>query len=139
MLVTFILSFYTEFAVAGIVVVFIFREMFSQTVMMRYLLNDHDLNKEQINELKDKIFYKQLQTSTTAILAATLIFISFSILMISEPIYLDTLFSVDRTQKIIEVLSKSYPFYITHELFAYFNVGSIMMLILLKLYEKWGK
>lgn len=139
MLITFVLSFYTSLAVFGIFAVFLLREMFSQQVLLTYLLNDHELTRKQITEIKDKIFFKQLKTSSMAIIAGILMFVSYSSLLISKPIYLIQNMTQDQIQSIVNFLSKFYPFYITHELFAYFNVGSIMVLMLLKLYEKWSR
>ena len=61
-IVTFVLSFYTKLAVFGIFGVFILREALSQQVLLTYLLNDHELTRKQITDIKDKIFYKQLKT-----------------------------------------------------------------------------
>lgn len=139
MLVTFILSFYSTFAVLGILVVFLLREVFSQRILLAYLLNDHELTRQQISVIKDKIFYKQLKTSFTAIITATLILLSYGCFFITKPIYLMQDISPDKIQKMVNILSKFYPFHLENELFAYINVGSILILILLKLYEKWSK
>ncbi|MEW5831693.1 MAG: hypothetical protein AB1763_02520 [Campylobacterota bacterium] len=139
LILTFLVSFYTKWAVFGIFAVFIFRIRFSQPVFLRYLLNDHELTGKQITEIKDKIFYKQLETSMTALLTAILILVSYSSLLFSKSIYLAKDMSFDEIQKLVSILSKPSPFYLENELFAYFNVASILVLMLLKIYEKWSK
>jgi hypothetical protein len=139
LILTFILSFYTKLAVFGILGVFVLREALSQQVLLTYLLNDHELTRKQITDIKDKIFYKQLKTSTTAIFAGILMFVSYSSSLVSKSIYLTQNMSFDEIQKLVSILSKPSPFYLENELFAYFNVTSILILMLLKIYEKWSK
>ncbi len=132
---TFILSFYTQYALFGIFVVFILREAFAQRVFLTYMLNDHELNRKQITKIKDKIFYKQLKTTTTLALTLFLMAISFLSYIYSVSIFIEP----QKYQKIIEILSKISPFHPENELFAYTNVGAILILLLLKIYEKWSK
>lgn len=139
LILTFIVSFYTKLAVFGILGVFILREALSQQVLLTYLLNDHELTRKQITDIKDKIFYKQLKTSTTAIFAVVLMFVSYNISLFSKSVYLTQNMSFEEIQKLVSILSKPSPFYLENELFAYFNVVSIMILMLLKIYEKWSK
>jgi|GEM_PF-4730142 len=139
LILTFILSFYTKLAVFGILGVFIVREGLSQQVLLTYLLNDHELTHKQITNIKDKIFYKQLKTSTTAIFTGIFMFISFASSFVSTNIYLAKDMSFEKIQKLLSILSKPSPFHLNYELFAYFNVVSIMILMLLKIYEKWSK
>lgn len=139
LILTFILSFYTKFAVFGILGVFVLREALSQQVLLTYLLNDHELTRKQITDIKDKIFYKQLKTSTTAIFALVLMFVSYNVSLFSKSVYLTESMNFDQIQKLVSILSKPSPFYLNNELFAYFNVVSIMVLMLLKIYEKWSK
>jgi len=135
LITTFILSFYTQYAVVGILVVFIFREMYAQRVFLTYLLNDHELTREQITNIKDKIFYKQLKTTRALAFTSALIIISYTTYIYSMPIFLEP----EKYQKIIVILSKISPFYVNNELFAYTNTGAIILLLLLKTYEKWSK
>ena len=134
-LVTLILSFYTQYALFAIFVVFVFREAYAQRVFLTYMLNDHELNRRQIAEIKDKIFYKQLKTSTTLILTLLLMSISFVSYLYSTTIFIEP----EKYQKLIAILSKIAPYQSENELFAYTNVGAIFVLLLLKTYEKWSK
>jgi len=133
--VTFILSFYTKYALSGIFFVFLAREAYAQRVFLTYMLNDHDLSRKQITEIKDKIFYKQLKTTTTLALTLFLMGISFFTYLYSFSIFVEP----QTHQKIIEILSKISQFYPENELFAYTNMGAILVLLLLKTYEKWSK
>jgi hypothetical protein len=139
LILTFILSFYTKLAVFGILCVFILREALSQQVLLTYLLNDHELTRKQITEIKDKIFYKQLETSMTALMTVVLMLVSYGSLLFTRSIYLAVDMSFEETQKLVSILSKPAPFQLDNELFAYFNVVSILILMLLKIYEKWSK
>ncbi len=134
-LVTFILSFYTKYAIFGIFVVFALREAYAQRIFLTYMLNDHELARQQITEIKNKIFYKQLKTTTTLILTLLLMSISFVSYFYSAAIFIEP----EKYQKLIEIFSKISPFYAENELFAYINVGAILILLLLKTYEKWSK
>jgi len=133
--VTFILSFYTKYALFGILGVFIAREAYAQRVFLTYMLNDHELSRKQITEIKDKIFYKQLKTTTTLALTLFLMGISFTSYFYSFSIFIES----QTHQKIIEILSKISQFHAENELFAYTNFGAILILLLLKTYEKWSK
>jgi len=134
-LVTFILSFYTKYAIFGIFVVFVLREAYAQRVFLTYMLNDHELSRQQITEIKNKIFYKQLKTTTILILTLFLMGISFVSYLYSTTIFLES----EKYQKLMEILSKINQFHPENELFAYTNVGAILILLLLKTYEKWSK
>jgi len=133
--VTFILSFYTKYALFGIFFVFFARELYAQRVFLTYMLNDHELSRKQISEIKDKIFYKQLKTTTTLALTLMLMGISFTSYIYSFSIFIEP----QTHQKIIEILSKISKFHAENELFAYTNIGAILVLLLLKTYEKWSK
>jgi len=132
---TFILSFYTQYAIFGILIVFALREMYAQRVFLTYLLNDHDLTRGEITDIKDKIFYKQLKTTRTLAFTILLMLLSYASYLYSVSILLEP----EKYQKIIEILSKISPFYVENELYAYTNTGAIILLLLLKLYEKWSK
>ncbi len=132
-IITFILSFYTTFAVVGIVAVFVLKLTLSQDSFLKYFLNDHEIQKEDFEYLKNKIFGKQLNILTTFIITVILTIISFSVSFITIGIYIDPL----KFSKYLNVLSYFYPFYMENELFAYANVFSISILILLKVIEKW--
>jgi len=134
-LATFIFSFYTQFAIFGIFVVFVLREAYAQRVFLTYMLNDHELSRKQIGKIKDKIFYKQLKTTTTLVITLFLMGISFISYFYSTIIFLEP----EKYQKLIDILSKISPFYAKNELFAYTNVIAIFILIILKTYEKWSK
>lgn len=132
-LITFILSFYTTFAVGGIVAVFVLKFTLSQNTFMKYFLNDHQIEKEGMEYLKNKIFGKQLNVLTTFIITVVLTMISFTMNFYTIGIYID----VERTPFLSNLLSRWYPFIPDNELFAYTNVFSIFILIFLKVIEKW--
>jgi len=138
-IIAFILSFYTIYALLSIFVIFILREVFSQRILLTYLLNDHELTRKQISEIKDKIFYKQLKTTTTLIFTIILMLVTYGGYLITNTVFLTPYLQFEETQIAVQWLSKLAPFHIENELFAYVNVGSILMLMILKLYEKWSK
>lgn len=130
---TFIASFYTTLAVFGIIVVFILKVSLSQNIFMKYFLNDHQIEKEDIEYLKNKIFGKQLNVLTTFIITVILTIISFSVSFITIGIYID----IEKIPFLSNLLSRWYPFIPDNELFAYANIFSIFILIFLKVIEKW--
>ncbi|WP_151948470.1 hypothetical protein [Aliarcobacter butzleri] len=132
-LITFIASFYTTYAVGGIVAVFVLKFTLSQNVFMNYFLNDHQINKDDVEYLKNKIFGKQLNVLTTFIITAILTMISFSVSFITIGIYIDP----SKFLSFENILSTWYPFIPDNELFAYTNIFSIFILIFLKIIEKW--
>ena len=135
MVTTAILSFYTPLAFIGIFVVFMLRELYAQRIFLTYMLNDHELSRKQITEIKDKIFYKQLKTITTLIFTLLLMGISGVFYFYSGTVFLEP----EKYPKLIEILSKLSPFHSENELFAYINIVAIFALLLLKTYEKWSK
>lgn len=132
-LFTFLLSFYTTFAVVGIVAVFILKVSLSQNVFMKYFLNDHQIEKDDVEYLKNKIFGKQLNVLTTFIITIGLTMISFTMSFYTIGIYID----VEKTPFLSNLLSRWYPFISDNDLFAYVNIFSIFIIILLKVIEKW--
>ena len=132
-LFTFLLSFYTTFAVIGIITVFILKVSLSQNVFMKYFLNDHQIEKKDMEYLKNKIFGIQLNVLTTFMITVVLTIISFSVSFITIGIYID----IEKTPFLSNLLSRWYPFIPDNELFAYTNIFSIFILILLKVIEKW--
>lgn len=132
-IITFIASFYTPFAVVGIVAVFVLKLSLSQNSFLKYFLNDHQINKEDFEYLKNKIFGKQLNVLTTFIITIALTMMSFVVSFYTIEIYINPL----KFPFLINTLSRFYPFYVENELFAYTNVFSIFIIILLKVIEKW--
>ena len=132
-LITFIASFYTSLAVIGIVVVFVLKLSLSQNSFLKYFLNDHQIDKADFEYLKNKIFGKQLNILTTFIITIALTMISFVMSFYTIGIYINPL----KFPFLINTLSRFYPFYVENELFAYTNIFSIFIIILLKVIEKW--
>ena len=132
-IITFIASFYTTFAVVGIVAVFVLKLALSQNAFMKYFLNDHEIEKKDFEYLKNKIFGKQLNILTIFIITVVLTIMSFSVSFITIGIYIDPL----KFSKYLNGLSYFYPFYMENELFAYTNVFSIFIMIFFKVIEKW--
>lgn len=139
LIITCVLSFYTPYAIVGIFSVFILREIFSQKVLLTYLLNDHELTRKQIEVIKDKIFFKQLKTLTTLTVAIVLMLLAYVAYMFTNTLFLTPYLQFHETHLAIQWLSKIAPFHVENELFAYVNIGSIMIMMLLKIYEKWSK
>ena len=100
---------------------------------MKYFLNDHQIEKKDMEYLKNKIFGKQLNVLTTFMITVVLTIISFSVSFITIGIYID----IEKTPFLINTLSRWYPFIPDNELFAYANIFSIFILIFLKVIEKW--
>ncbi|MFY4862022.1 hypothetical protein ACOTWK_04025 [Aliarcobacter butzleri] len=132
-IITFIASFYTTFAVIGIVAVFILKASLSQNSFLKYFLNDHQIDKVDFKYLKNKIFGKQLNILTTFIITIILTMISFTMSFYTIGLYID----IEKTPFLSNLLSRWYPFYVENELFAYANIFSIFILIFLKVIEKW--
>lgn len=132
-LITFIASFYTSLAVIGIVAVFVLKLTLSQNSFLKYFLNDHQIDKDDFEYLKNKIFGKQLNILTTFIITVVLTLMSFSASFYTIGIYINPL----KFPFLINTLSRFYPFYMENELFAYTNIFSIFILIFLKVIEKW--
>lgn len=132
-IITFIASFYTTFAVTGIVAVLILKASLSQNSFLKYFLNDHEIQKEDFEYLKNKVFGKQLNVLTTFIITIVLTMISFTMSFYTIGIYID----IEKTPFLSNLLSRWYPFYVENELFAYANIFSISILIFLKVIEKW--
>lgn len=132
-IITFIASFYTTFAVIGIVAVFILKASLSQNSFLKYFLNDHQIDKVDFEYLKNKIFGKQLNILTTFIITIILTMISFTMSFYTIGLYID----IEKTPFLSNLLSRWYPFYVENELFAYANIFSIFILIFLKVIEKW--
>lgn len=132
-LFTFLLSFYTTFSVIGIITVFILKASLSQNIFMKYFLNDHQIEKQDMEYLKNKIFGKQLNVLTTFIITTILTMISFTMSFYTIGIYID----IEKIPFVSNLLSKWYPFIPDNELFAYTNIFSIFIIILLKVIEKW--
>lgn len=132
-LIIFISSFYTTFAVGGIIAVFVLKLTLSQNSFLKYFLNDHQIEKEDMEYLKNKIFGKQLNVLTTFIITVILTMISYTMSFYTIGIYID----VEKIPFLSNLLSRWYPFYVENELFAYANIFSIFIIILLKVIEKW--
>ena len=132
-IITFIASFYTSLAVIGIVAVFVLKLSLSQNSFLKYFLNDHQIEKQDFEYLKNKIFGKQLNILTTFIITVVLTMMSFTMSFYTVGICID----IEKTPFLSNLLSKWYPFIPDNELFAYTNVFSIFILIFLKIVEKW--
>ena len=132
-IITFILSFYASFAGLGILIVFILEFSFSQNSFLKYYLNDYQIEKEDFEYLKNKIFGRQLNILITCIIAIILTILSLVMSFYTIGIYINS----EKFSIYLNVLSRFYPFYMENELFAYTNVFSISILIFLKIIEKW--
>jgi ABC-type multidrug transport system fused ATPase/permease subunit len=132
-IITFLLSFYSSFAGLGILVVFILQFFLSQNSFLKYYFNDYQIEKEDFEYLKSKIFGRQLNILVTFIIAIVLTILSLIMNFYTIGIYINP----EKFSIYLNVLSRFYPFYMENELFAYTNVFSIFILILLKVMEKW--
>lgn len=132
-IITFILSFYTSLAGLGILVVFILQFFLSQNSFLKYYLNDYQIEKEDFEYLKNRIFGKQLNILVTFIIAIIITILSLVMSFYTIGIYINP----EKFSIYLNVLSRFYPFYMENELFAYTNIFSISILIFLKIIEKW--
>lgn len=133
LIITFILSFYSSFAGLGILIVFILQFFLSQNSFLKYYFNDYQIQKEDFEYLKNKIFGRQLNILVTFIIAIVLTILSLMMNFYTIGIYINP----EKFSIYLNVLSRFYPFYMENELFAYTNVLSIFILIALKVIEKW--
>ena len=133
LVVTFIVSFFTQFATIGIFVVFILSLIYSHKTFLRIFLNDHGIKKYQIKEFEQNIF--SLTLNNTYIFIMTLLFMGASV---GSYYYTKVLFiKIEWLEPVIRFTSNFVTFYPQNELFAYVNTGSILMFMLLKTIERW--
>jgi len=133
LVVTFIVSFFTQFATIGIFVVFILSLIYSHKTFLRIFLNDHGIKKYQIKEFEQNIF--SLTLNNTYVFIMTLLFMGASV---GSYYYTKALFiKIEWLEPVIRFTSNFVTFYPQNELFAYVNTGSILMFMLLKTIERW--
>ena len=133
LVVTFIVSFFTQFATIGIFVVFILSLIYSHKTFLRIFLNDHGIKKFQIKEFEQNIF--SLTLNNTYVFIMTLLFMGASV---GSYYYTKALFiKIEWLEPVIRFTSNFVTFYPQNELFAYVNTGSILMFMLLKTIERW--
>lgn len=135
LLLTAILSFYTALAAVGILAVFIMKYSYSQSNFLRYFLNDHDINTSEMKEIEQIIFGYKLDLKKVFIIALGLSAVSF----LSSLNSFNILINPTEHVKLFGFLSKLGSFQPSNELFAYVNMASIFVLMLLKTIEKWKK
>jgi DNA segregation ATPase FtsK/SpoIIIE-like protein len=135
LIIAFVLSFYTKFASLTIFVVFIVKNIYSQSAFCRYFLNDHNLNTNEIKIIENYIFNFRLDIKMMLIITSILTILSFATSFYSFAIFFD----FQDHQILLKFLSKFGTFDENNELFAYVNSFSILVLMLLKTAEKWKK
>jgi hypothetical protein len=126
---TFIASFYTKFAVIGILITFTVQYFYSAKYFFVYFTNDHELKKEDSNYLQNEIFGYQFNTKLILIVTSILTIVSVIMGFYSSNILID----FTQYSKLVKILHLN----IQNELFAYTNTFSIFILIIIKIVEKW--
>ena len=135
LLITFILSFFTKFAVFSILVVYFIKLVYSQNNFCRYFLNDHDVSKMEIKEIEKIIFKNVLDKTKLFFITITMMIVSYIVSFYSFSIF----FNFDINQKLLTILTKIGNFSLENELFAYINIVFIIVLMIFKTIEKWSK
>ena len=135
LIMTAIFSFYSIYASLSILLVFLVKVGYSQSSFTRYFLNDANVSKEEIKEIESLIFGNKLNVKTIFVISVCLTTISMIVYIFSMNIFIDAY----KYEKLISFLSKFEEFKIKNELFSYFNMFSISILMLLKTVEKWHK
>ena len=126
---TIIASFYTKFAVIGISITFSVQYFYGAKYFFAYFTNDHELKKDDSNYLQNEIFGYQFNTKLILIVTSILTIVSVIIGFYSSNILID----FTQYQKLVNILHLNTD----NELFAYTNVFSILILIIIKIVEKW--
>jgi len=126
---TFIASFYTKFAVTGILITFTVQYFYSAKYFFKYFTNDHELKKEDSDYLQNEIFGYQFNVKSLLIVTSILTILSVTISFSSSNILID----FTQYQKLVNILHLN----TNNEIFAYTNAFSIFILICIKIVEKW--
>jgi hypothetical protein len=134
MLFLFIASFYTNLTIFGILAVLIVFNSYSQNSYFTYFSNDHKLKLDDEETIKDLIFPNQLSMKTVGFLSILLTGVSYAVSFFSRPIYLD-----ENDQSFVIKLLQDFHVNFNNELFAYSVAVSILILIFLKIFEKWSR
>ncbi len=134
LVLSFVASFYTTMATFGILAVFVLFYSYSQVAYIRYFTNDANLNNADKETLKNLIFSNQLNLKVVGFLAGGMSVISYIISFFSNSILLD-----ENDPSIVTKILHHFDVNFQNELFAYSITVSILILILLKIYEKWSK
>jgi hypothetical protein len=139
LVLSFLVSFFSIFALFGIAIIPLIQAVYSQETYMRKLLNDHDTSEKEGIAIKELIFGSSFRFSKWLIIGITLVLmaIAFVSFHFSSNIFIDPA-STDFV-KINKFLTKFTSFSSEHELFAYINAISIMILMFMKTIEKWYK
>lgn len=128
-----IASFFTNLAVLGILTVLLAYSSYSHSTFLSYFSNDSKIAKEDKIIIQNFIFGNQLQSSSVIFLSITMAIISYIISFFSRPIYLN-----ENDPSFIIKLLQSFNVNFNNELFSYSVAVSILILIFLKIYEKWA-
>lgn len=136
LIITTILSFFTIYASFAVVLVFIAKYSYSQSSFTRYFLNDSDVLSEDMKEIETLIFNHKLNMKFMFLVTLGLTLSSIIISFYSTNILINS--AIEEEKLIKFIISKS-SFDIENELFAYFNIFSISILMLFKTIEKWKK
>lgn len=133
LVLSFVASFYTTMAIFGILAVFVLFYSYSQGAYIRYFTNDANLNSADKETLKNLIFSNQLNLKVVGFLAGGMSVISYIISFFSRAIYLN-----ENDPSIVITVLHYFNVNFQNELFAYSITVSILILILLKIYEIWS-
>jgi hypothetical protein len=139
LVITFLVAFYSSYSVVGIFGVFVLSKIFSQKIYMWRMFNNHHLTRKEAYEIRDKIFSMQMKSSMLFFISIALMFCTYLSYFITKSLFIIKYTSCPYVEVTIDFLSKAGSFSIENELFAYANAVSILILLLLKLYEKWSR
>ena len=131
---SFISAFYSNLAIFGILAVLVFFNLYSQSAYFQYFGNDIKLKSKNEDILKDLIFPNQLNSKTIVFLAIGMTLISYIVSFFTKPIFL-----IENDPSIVIKILHYFKINFQNELFAYSVATSILILIFLKIYEKWSK
>lgn len=134
LIISFIASFFKNLAALGILAVLLAYNSYSHSTFLSYFSNDSQINKEDKIVIQDLVFGKQLQSSTMILLSVAMTIISYIISFFSHAIYLDA-----NDPSFVIKLLQNFHVNFNNELFAYSVASSILILIFLKIFEKWSR
>jgi hypothetical protein len=133
LIVSFGASFFTNLASVGILAVLLAYNSYSHSTFLNYFSNDSQITKEDKMVIQDLVFSNQLQSNTVLFLSLAMALISYILSFFTRPIYLD-----ENDPSFVIKLLHNFNINFHNELFAYSVASSILILIFLKIYEKWS-
>lgn len=122
-------SFFTIAAAVGAVVLSFIWMMYSKNRFTNKYLKDGDLDKNEKKNICNNIFKNQIKFKSVFILALILSSVNFVVYFYSIRLFINDSFFKN-------FAIYDFKFSVENELFAYFNIFSILILLMLKFFEK---